>query len=121
MGKREDYSSWKWHERLTSTDPAVWSDPEVFRPERWLEQPDAPLFTYGVGYRMCAGSLLANRELYLVFMRLLNSFRIEKYDEVDCHPITGNADPTSLVALPPRFKAHFVPRNPEALKKALGY
>ncbi|PHH62121.1 hypothetical protein CDD81_7552 [Ophiocordyceps australis] len=100
-------------------DPDVWSDPEVFRPERWIEQPDAPLFTYGVGYRMCAGSLLANRELYLVYMRLLNSFRIEKYDEVDCHPITGNADPTSLVALPNRYRALFVPRNEKALAAAL--
>ena len=43
-------------------DDEVWKDPEVFRVERWLEQPDAPLFTYGLGYRMCAGSLLANRE-----------------------------------------------------------
>lgn len=100
-------------------DETVWGDPEVFRPERWLEQPDASLFTYGVGYRMCAGSLLANRELYLIFMRLLNSFRIEKYDDVDSHPISGNADPTSLVALPPRFKAYFVPRNPAVLKKAV--
>ncbi|KAK0389055.1 hypothetical protein NLU13_2631 [Sarocladium strictum] len=100
-------------------DDSVWSDPEAFRPERWLEQPDAPLFTYGVGYRMCAGSLLANRELYLVFMRLLNSFVVKKYDEVDCHPITGNADPTSLVALPPRFKSYFVPRNKQALRDAL--
>lgn len=68
---------------------------------------------------MCAGSLLANRELYLVFMRLLNSFKIEKHDNVDSHPVTGNADPTSLVALPPRFRARFVPRNPVALKKAM--
>ncbi|OAA48026.1 Cytochrome P450 [Beauveria brongniartii RCEF 3172] len=100
-------------------DSSVWSDPDVFRPERWYEQPDAPLFTYGVGYRMCAGSLLANRELYLVYMRLLNSFRIEKYDDVDCHPISGNADPTSLVALPRRYRALFVPRNPLALKAAM--
>ncbi|PHH91911.1 hypothetical protein CDD83_9778 [Cordyceps sp. RAO-2017] len=100
-------------------DPNVWSDPEVFRPERWLEQPDAPLFTYGVGYRMCAGSLLANRELYLLYMRLLNSFRIEGHDEVDVHPVRGNADPTSLVAMPCRYRARFIPRNPKALKKAL--
>ncbi|KAM3454497.1 hypothetical protein MY3296_002954 [Beauveria thailandica] len=100
-------------------DSSVWSDPDVFRPERWYEQPDAPLFTYGVGYRMCAGSLLANRELYLVYMRLLNSFRIEKYDDVDCHPVSGNADPTSLVALPRRYRALFVPRNPVALKAAM--
>ncbi|KAM5349628.1 hypothetical protein ACJ41O_006133 [Fusarium nematophilum] len=100
-------------------DEQVWSDPDVFRPERWLEQPDAPLFTYGVGYRMCAGSLLANRELYLLYMRLFNSLKIEKYDDVNCHPILGNADPTSLVALPHRYKAKFTPRDPKALKEAL--
>lgn len=98
----------------------MWSDPETFRPERWLEQPEAPLFTYGVGYRMCAGSLLANRELYLVYMRLLNSFEVRKHDDVDSHPITGNSDPTSLVALPPRFKSYFVPRDGDSLRKALG-
>lgn len=101
------------------TDDVVWSDPGVFRPERWLERPDAPMFTYGLGYRMCAGSLLANRELYLVFLRLLNSFAIKKHDDVDCHPVTGNADPTSLVALPPRYKSYFVPRNHAALSSAL--
>ncbi|GKT45363.1 3-hydroxyphenylacetate 6-hydroxylase [Colletotrichum spaethianum] len=100
-------------------DAEVWSDPEVFRPERWLEQPDAPLFTYGIGYRMCAGSLLANRELYIVYMRLLNSFKIEKYDDVDHHPISGNADPTSLVAMPRPYRARFVPRNINALRDAL--
>ncbi|KAH6976171.1 cytochrome P450 [Ilyonectria robusta] len=100
-------------------DPAVWSDPENFRPERWFEQPDAPLFTYGVGYRMCAGSLLANRELYLIYMRLLNSFRVEKHDNVNVHPVDGNADPTSLVALPKRYRAKFVPRDLKSLKKAL--
>ncbi|KAF3033309.1 DNA-directed RNA polymerase [Didymella heteroderae] len=62
-------------------DPDVWTDAETFRPERWLEAPDAPLFTYGLGYRMCAGSLLANRELYLVFLRMLGSFEIVKDSE----------------------------------------
>ncbi|KAI4594693.1 hypothetical protein KJ359_007496 [Pestalotiopsis sp. 9143b] len=100
-------------------DDETWSDPEVFRPERYLEQPEAPMFTYGMGYRMCAGSLLANRELYLVYMRLLNSFRVEKHDEIDSHPLTGNSDPTSLVAMPNRYRALFVPRNPTALSAAL--
>lgn len=77
------------------------------------------MFTYGVGYRMCAGSLLANRELYLVFMRLLGSFRIEKVEEIDYHPVTGNSDPTSLVAIPKAYKARFIPHNATALSQSL--
>ena len=68
---------------------------------------------------MCAGSLLANRELYLVFIRMLNSFEIQKPDDIDCHPVSGNSDPTSLVAMPNRYKAEFVPRNVGALEKAM--
>ncbi|KAF2829580.1 cytochrome P450 [Ophiobolus disseminans] len=100
-------------------DPQVWSDPDTFRPERWLEQPDAPLFTYGLGYRMCAGSLLANRELYLVFLRMLNSFEIVQDSEVDVHPVRGSADPTSLVTMCRHYKVVFKPRNEAALREAL--
>ncbi|ORY63918.1 cytochrome P450 [Pseudomassariella vexata] len=100
-------------------DDKIWSDPEVFRPERFLEQPDAPMFSYGMGYRMCAGSLLANREVYLTYMRLLNSFRVQKHDEVETDPIKGNADPTSLVAMPKPYRALFVPREPEVLDSAI--
>jgi 3-hydroxyphenylacetate 6-hydroxylase len=100
-------------------DPDVWTDPDVFRPERWFEQPDAPLFTYGMGYRMCAGSLLANRELYLVFMRTLNSFRIEPHNDMDWHPVRGNSDPASLVAIPQKYKVRFVPKDADALNKIM--
>ncbi|PIA88628.1 3-hydroxyphenylacetate 6-hydroxylase [Cercospora beticola] len=102
-------------------DEAVWGDDvEEFRPERWLEQPDAPLFTYGMGYRMCAGSLLANRELYLAFMRMLSCFEIvgEKGD-VDVHPVRGSSDPTSLVTMPEKYEVKFVPRNEKVLREIL--
>ncbi len=105
--------------QLIYSDPDIWSDPQVFRPERWYEQPDAPLFSYGIGYRMCAGSLLANRELYLVFLRMLNSFSIEKVDDVNCDPVTCVADPTSLVASPHRYRVKFVPRSLKALRKVM--
>ncbi|KAF1924249.1 cytochrome P450 [Didymella exigua CBS 183.55] len=100
-------------------DPEVWTDPLVFRPERWLSQPDAPLFTYGLGYRMCAGSLLANRELYLVFLRMLGSFEVQSDSSVDAHPVSGSADPTSLVAMCRPYRVKFVPRNEAVLGKAL--
>ncbi|XMA20583.1 hypothetical protein WAI453_013374 [Rhynchosporium graminicola] len=99
------------------SDEARWSDPEELRPERWLEVPDAPMFTYGIGYRMSAASMLANRELYLVFIRMMNSLENQKFDDVDAHPVSGNSDPTSLVAMPHKYKARFVPSNSSALEK----
>ncbi|RFU33856.1 hypothetical protein B7463_g2489, partial [Scytalidium lignicola] len=99
-------------------DENVWEDPEVFRPERWLEQPDAPLFTYGVGYRMCAGFLLSNRELYLIMLRIISCFEIDFEGKLDIDPVRGTADPTKLVAQPHRFKAKFIPRNEKLLRKA---
>jgi 3-hydroxyphenylacetate 6-hydroxylase len=77
------------------------------------------MFTYGLGYRMCAGSILANRELYLIFIRLIHCFQIEKYGDVDVYPVKGNMNPTSLVAMPHRYIARFVPRNEAVLKKAI--
>jgi len=68
---------------------------------------------------MCAGSLLANRELYLIFMRMIASFRIEKFDDIDTHPVKGNSDPTSLVAIPEKYRAKFVPRHEDALRQSL--
>ncbi|KAJ9643706.1 uncharacterized protein PV06_09111 [Exophiala oligosperma] len=105
-------------------DADVWSDPEVFRPERWLEQPDAPMFTYGLGYRMCAGSLLANREMYTIYLRLLSAFEITDLKAVDggemnTHPVDGVIDPTQLVSVPKRYTVRVVPRDEAGLKKAL--
>ncbi|KAE8147087.1 cytochrome P450 [Aspergillus avenaceus] len=100
-------------------DPGVWCDPGEFRPERWLEQPDAPLFTYGIGYRMCAGSLLANRELYLIFMRTISCFRIEPQGDINWHPVRGNSDPASLVAIPKKYKVKFIPKDKHILANVL--
>lgn len=109
---------WIETDRATA-DPKVWHDAEIFRPERWLEQPDAPLFTYGLGYRMCAGSLLANRELYLTYMRMLNSFEVVPVTQVDTHPVRGSADPCSLVTMCRHYEVIFRPHNEGALRKAL--
>lgn len=68
---------------------------------------------------MCAGSLLANREMYLIFLRMLNSFEIEQDSDVDVHPVRGSADPTTLVTMSKPYKVIFKPRNAKALREAL--
>lgn len=106
-------------------DPEVWGEDYLtFRPERWLEKPDAPIFTYGLGYRMCAGSLLANREMYTIYLRLLSCFEIKdartlEGERVETHPVEGVEDQTQLVSVPKRYTVKMVPRDEYALREAL--
>ncbi|KAJ4422965.1 hypothetical protein N0V82_002359 [Gnomoniopsis sp. IMI 355080] len=100
-------------------DEELWDDPYTFRPERWLEKPDAPVFTFGLGYRMCAGHLLAMRELYIVFMRLIASFKLEPYGRANLDPASGQKNPRDLIAAPHNYKVYFVPRNEARLQKML--
>jgi len=100
-------------------DPDVYNDPHSFSPERFIENPDLPIFTYGVGTRMCAGYVLGNRELYIVFLRLISSFQIlpdsKETKGVDYDPVRGVFDPTSLVSYPERFGSRFVARDDKKL------
>jgi phenylacetate 2-hydroxylase len=70
---------------------------------------------------MCAGSHLANRELYTAFVRLITAFHIDPprapqdlpiLDALDCNSI-----PTSLTTDPKPFKCGFRARNLEALQR----
>ncbi|KAF3768104.1 hypothetical protein M406DRAFT_70202 [Cryphonectria parasitica EP155] len=100
-------------------DEELWEDPHVFRPERWLEKPDAPVFTFGLGYRMCAGHLLATRELYLIFMRLLASFTLKPHGTGDFDPAKGGKNPRDLIMAPHSYSVYCVPRNEKKLKALL--
>lgn len=100
-------------------DPAIWKNPFEFRPERWIEQPDAPLFTYGLGYRMCAGYHVANRELYLLFLRVISCFEIVAATVVDVNPVTGSRNVSEGGRSPKPYKVFFKPRNESVLKEAL--
>lgn len=71
---------------------------------------------------MC--SLLANREMYTIYLRLLHAFRLEDVEAEDgtkfeTHPVLGVTDPTQLVAVPVRYKVKVVPRDLPALRTAL--
>lgn len=93
------------------TDRDLWSDPDVFRPERWVEQPDATLYTFGLGYRMCSAHMLAQRQLYLILMRTLSSFRLEPHGVIDCDPRTGVRDPSDLIMSARPYKILCIPRD----------
>lgn len=70
---------------------------------------------------MCAGSHLANRELYTAFLRLITAFEMRPAQDTADRPILDaiqcNAIPTALTTEPKPFKVHFTPRDPQKLKQ----
>jgi phenylacetate 2-hydroxylase len=70
---------------------------------------------------MCAGSHLANRELYTAFIRLITAFEIlppkDKKDFPVMDAIECNANPTSLTTDPKPFKVGLKVRSEPQLRK----
>jgi phenylacetate 2-hydroxylase len=105
-------------------DETHFKQAKEFSVERYLENPEGsgtPHYAYGAGSRMCAGSHLANRELYTAFVRLIVAFHIdppkEKKDEAILDCLECNAIPTSLTTDPKPFKVGFRARDPAKLNQ----
>lgn len=78
-------------------------------------------YAYGAGSRMCAGSHLANRELFIAFVRIICAFEIVKPVREEDEPVMdcllANDIPTSLTMEPKAYKAGFRVRDREALER----
>lgn len=113
-------------------DEEHFEKPGEFRPERYLHDSShdhddgekttgIAHFAYGAGSRMCAGSHLANRELFIAFVRIISAFEIvapkAKEDEpiMDC--LMANDIPTSLTMEPKAYKAGFRVRDKAVLER----
>ncbi|KAJ6167142.1 hypothetical protein N7470_002589 [Penicillium chermesinum] len=105
-------------------DEDHFKDADKFIPERYLELNEGsgtPHYGYGAGSRMCAGSHLANRELFTAFVRLITAFQMRPAKDTKDRPILNsiecNAIPTALTTEPKPFKVGFVPRDPKKLEQ----
>ena len=72
--------------RVGALDPRRFADPEVFRPERWLDARGAAHdarahIPFGTGPRICPGRSLALVELRLVLATLYRSFEVTRVGE----------------------------------------
>jgi phenylacetate 2-hydroxylase len=106
-------------------DEDRFKQPFQFQPDRFLNDNESgtPHYAYGAGSRMCAGSHLANRELYTAFIRLITSFKIVQSknpaDAPIIDPFECNKVPTALTTDPKPFKIGFKPRDEAKLKEWL--
>ena len=95
--------------RSADFDESRFEDPNTFNPDRYIQDKSTgenqgtaqPHYAYGAGSRMCAGSHLGNRELYVAFSRIILSFKLSRgadWDDRCVHPTDYNECDTALVA-----------------------
>lgn len=107
-------------------DPNVWSDPNEFRPERFLTTSQKIVdfrgqsfeyLPFGSGRRVCPGISFALHVMHLTLANLLHAFEITTpFDEpVDMAVGLG---PTNLKATP--LEVHLSPRLPDGVFASLG-
>ncbi|KAK4626456.1 Bifunctional cytochrome P450/NADPH--P450 reductase [Fulvia fulva] len=71
--------------KLLHRDPAVWDDPDSFKPERWLngglqKLPPNSFKPFGSGMRACIGRGFAEQEMIINFAMVLQRFQLELAD-----------------------------------------
>ncbi|KAH8692968.1 cytochrome P450 [Talaromyces proteolyticus] len=57
-------------------DPAIFGDPEAFRPQRWLDNPDLPHVRYGYGHRGCPGQHVGKDYMFINMARLFWAYNV---------------------------------------------
>lgn len=77
------------------TDPSVWSEPELFRPERFLSEDGKEIIVpkqfipFSLGPRSCLGETLARMEVFLYVANLVKTFILEPEVDGELPSVTG--------------------------------
>ncbi|PVF93585.1 cytochrome P450 [Serendipita vermifera] len=105
--------------QMMFSDPAVWGDPEVFRPERFLEpeasqRPNPVMTQFGWGIRICPGMYLAERIVLHMIAAIISVYKLEPL-EGHVVPDPHSAQYTAIaVQRPADFRCRFTVRNEKA-------
>ncbi|XP_051940449.1 cytochrome P450 2U1 isoform X1 [Hippocampus zosterae] len=94
-------------------DPAVWDQPESFRPQRFLDDEGQLakkecFMPFGIGRRVCMGEQLAKMELFLLVTGLLQAFTFRLPDGTPPPPMHGRF---GLTLAPCPFTVSVSPRG----------
>ncbi|KAL9607969.1 MAG: hypothetical protein Q9167_007166 [Letrouitia subvulpina] len=104
-------------------DDTHFKDPNMFIPERYLSDMKESLShcAYGAGSRMCIGSHLANRQLYVMFVRMVTAFEIVPAERKSDWPVLDaldcNSIPTALTTEPKPFKIGLKARDRKLMEQ----
>ncbi|KAL2820180.1 cytochrome protein [Aspergillus cavernicola] len=91
-------------------DPETFPSPHEFRPERYLDNPDLPVSSFGFGRRACPGRYFAMDSLFISVSRILWGFRISPIKDGAPIPAWGFVMDGALMR-PAPFEALFSARD----------
>ena len=79
------------HRPSVHKDKRNFEDPEIFRPERFIDENGKfftrpEVFPFGLGKRECMGQSLAKVELFLFVSNIFNQFKL---NQIPSKPVTG--------------------------------
>ncbi|KAH7337435.1 cytochrome P450 [Rhizoctonia solani] len=78
-----------------SRDERVYTDPETFNPDRYLDKTVPALPAFGWGSRLCPGINLADSALFIVISSTLAAFTISGPNNPDGTQIIPSTEPSS--------------------------
>lgn len=109
-------------------DPALFPDPETFKPERYLKHPhgaavyaaapdpyDRDHWDFGAGRRICPGIHLAENSIFITIAKILWAFDLVARGKVD---LTDDAYEPGTMTIPKPFSVDFVCRD-QSIENAL--
>ena len=94
-------------------DERYWGDPEVFRPERWIDENGKLLshsthfMPFGIGPRICLGEALARVEYFIFIVAMLQRFNFKLETPIDIR----DGSQGGVVHSPPDFPVIITPRH----------
>lgn len=67
---------------LAHYNPSTYTEPELFRPERFIDRSYSPFeyMPFGGGHRRCIGAAFASYEMAIVLGTILKRFQLELVD-----------------------------------------
>ncbi|OOF98704.1 hypothetical protein ASPCADRAFT_2139 [Aspergillus carbonarius ITEM 5010] len=99
---------------VMSFNPEIFPDPQEFKPERWIQNPDLEHSPFGFGRRICPGRYMGSNSIFILMARLMWAYNIT-YAQKDGKRI--DIDPWDLeigfTATSRPFEASFKVRSPE--------
>ena len=96
-------------------DPEVYSDPDIFKPERYLpplNENDPSQLAFGYGRRSCPGRLFADSIVYITIVQILAAFRFGKHRDAHGNEFSPKLKPVpGIINSPSPFEFNIEPRS----------